>query len=192
VGDYLLTVGLPPQPAAPRPGVFTTHREGPLGRDLYCECSVDSTLLEPGGVVRGAVSLTNVSEARGRSLRVSLVQMETQRPDGTSPVSWEVGRYTYNITGTTTEGEPEPFDLVLPRDLALTFTSARISARWFLEVGLHGLFADQALMSIPVTLLPPGSLPQGSRVQAERVVSRCGAPPRAATGSTTTTRATPW
>ena len=162
-GRYVVEV-VPPVRAgtAPRPGLFATTREGPLGRELYAECSLDSVLLEPGGVVQGRVSLSNVAGARVERVTAALAMSETQRVDGYT-YDWVLGRYEFVLhEGAVADGEAIPFGLALPRNLPLTQRTAFLDLKWTLEIRAEGPWRTRDLLAIPVTLVPAGTLPSGS------------------------------
>ncbi len=162
VGRYVIEV-TPGRVAgvSARPGVFASTRDGPQGKSLYAECSLDSSLLEPGGVVRGSVSFSNLRSSRIERVTAALVLSETQHPDGEYR-TWVQGRYEFVLhEGEVIEGESIPFGLFLPSSLPLTSHSALVDASWRLEIGVEGGWNSSTLLSIPVVLLPSGSLPPG-------------------------------
>lgn len=160
VGRYVIDVAQGPVAGVgARPGLFATSREGPRGKSLYAECSLDSTLLEPGGVVRGSVSFSNVRASAVERVTAALVLSETQR-SGPYRNDWVQGRYEFVIhEGEAFEGEAIPFGLSLPRSLPVTVRSAMIEVGWSLEIGVEGGWSSSTLLAIPVMLLPVGSLP---------------------------------
>lgn len=160
VGRYVIDVAQGPVAGVgARPGLFATSREGPRGKSLYAECSLDSTLLEPGGVVRGSVSFSNVRASTVERVTAALVLSETQR-SGPYRNDWVQGRYEFVIhEGEAFEGEAIPFGLSLPRSLPVTMRSAMIEVGWSLEIGVEGGWSSSTLLAIPVMLLPVGSLP---------------------------------
>ncbi len=160
VGRYAIEVS--PGPVAgvgARPGLFATSREGPQGKGLYAECSLDSTLLEPGGVVRGSLSFSNVRASSVERVTAALVLSESQHASGYHH-DWVQGRYEFVLhEGEAFEGEAIPFGLSLPRSLPITLRSSLVDVRWSLEIGVEGGWSASTLLAIPVMMLPVGSLP---------------------------------
>jgi hypothetical protein len=160
-GRYAVEV----QPAAvvgvsAQPQLFATARRGPQGKELYAECSLDSVLLEPGGVVRGSLSLSNVSATRVERVTAALSLSEVQHAGGYRR-SWVQGRYDFVLhEGRVADGEPIPFGLALPRSLPVSGRTRLVDVAWTLDIAAEGAWRTSTLLSIPVTLLPPGSLPR--------------------------------
>ncbi|MFO0645485.1 MAG: hypothetical protein U0326_04550 [Polyangiales bacterium] len=160
VGRYVIDVAQGPiAGVGARPGLFATSREGPHGKSLYAECSLDSTLLEPGGVVRGSVSFSNVRTSTVERVTAALVLSEAQHASGYRH-DWVQGRYEFVLhEGEVFEGEAIPFGLSLPRSLPVTMRTAMIEVGWSLEIGVEGGWSSSTLLAIPVMMLPVGSLP---------------------------------
>jgi hypothetical protein len=91
---YIVNVVAPPSKMTGVPGSYCSDGAGPQGKALYLEASLDSTVIDHDGAVRGAVSVANVEHHRVRRLEIALAVNE--RPNDRSGL-YESQRYVLTL-----------------------------------------------------------------------------------------------
>jgi hypothetical protein len=145
-------VATPSAPPPPMPRVFATHATGPRGKDAYVECSLDDVRMEPGGVVTGAVSFSNVKSTRIGHVELAFVATEVVRlsQDGDEYKS-EGSRWVATILDRPPlEGESIPFRLKVPVETPPTFAGALSRLEWRLAVIGHVTLGRDVTLEIPI------------------------------------------
>ena len=150
---YVVPVVLPPSaPRSASPGVFCTDSRGPRERVLYAEASLDDVVVEPGGVVTGAVSFNNTAFRRMRGVEVAFVSKITAIASGTT---WETHRYAAPVcSGTPPESEAVPFRVRVPSDVTPEFATPWARVAWHLEVAIDTGWSREVLLAIPIRVVP--------------------------------------
>lgn len=151
--QYAVTVMPPPAAAQASPWVFRSHEGEARGTDLYAECALSQVAVSPGGVLRGQLSLGNVSHHRVRAVTVSFVARETTyRPYARQH---ELARYTARVfEGSPGDQHALPFALRLAPDAPCSFAATLGHLEWALEVAVQHTLTERQLLSIPLTVLP--------------------------------------
>lgn len=152
---YVIHVAPTPVPVPPRAArIFASAPEGPVAQKLYLEASLDGTWLEPGGVLSGAVSLSNVRRARVRGVDVHFVALERDLDESRSAT--EARRYTLRICdGEPREAEPAKFRACLPREAPAGWRGALSELVWFLDIMADVAWGDDVGLRIPILVVPP-------------------------------------
>jgi hypothetical protein len=156
-------------PVAPRPSPLPIGGEarivasanGPQAGRVYAEVSIDRDVLEPGGAVSGAVSVSNTLAHRVRRVLLSLIAVE--RIGGPNPaVASSVFRSAVLVEGPPPEGEPVPFQFPIPDRTAPTFKARSFALDWQLSVRVDVAFGEDTIVTIPlaVTHTPAGTAPR--------------------------------
>lgn len=157
---------LPPAPApAPTPGLFCNRPGGPQGRSLYMEASLESTRVALGGVVHGAVSLSNLESNRVRRVEVAFVVRE--RPLVKSELSTlEVARYSsVLVDGAPQESHPVRFALRVPHAAPAAFQSQLVEVYWVLEIRAVIAWGTDEVIQVPMEVHAPAPVTAGSPSQ---------------------------
>ena len=159
-------------PFAPTPQTVVTAMEGPRGTAPYVEASYDSTTLEIGGELAGAVSIANVLHTKIRGVDLELIGTELPRAGIGSYVSrrlrWRI------FDGAPPEGQPIPFRVSLTHDLGIGVIGNVFELTWHLEVTVDVAWDFDAKLRTPVTLVPAGS--STPSVRGGRAAARWVAP----------------
>ena len=165
---------MPAEVASPptEPRVYSSDPEGPRGKERHIELSLASTWVRLGGVVSGAVALTNLARGSRTSLVIGL-RAEQSLYYPTRPFRSVVWGH-YQIDGTVAEpreGEMIPFRFALPIDahpgyLQLPRPGGRpglTALSWMLEIRAGGGWGSDTIMRVPFLVLPrsdrPGDAP---------------------------------
>ena len=164
-GEFDIVAGPPKyDPPDDSPAMYGTHPKGPKGNDLALECSLDRSVIEPGGEIRGMVALTNLASHRVQLLSVALVSLETIRRDGRRKEVHEAERFVLqqSVPVGTVDGEPIPFQMRIPDSVSPSWSSASFRCSglwdldWYLEVEAHVAWSRNIKLTIPVTMVPRG------------------------------------
>jgi hypothetical protein len=145
-------VATPTAPPPPMPRVFATRQAGPRGNEPYVECSLDDVRMEPGSVVTGAVSFSNVKSARVSKVELAFVATEVVRlaQDGDEHRN-EGHRWVATILDRPPrESESIPFRLKVPNDTPPTFSGALSRLEWRLAVVGHVTLGRDVQLEIPI------------------------------------------
>jgi len=158
--DLHVVSGAVEGPNTSRPGLYSTAPEGPRAKELSVELSLASHALVPGGEVQGSIALYNVAHHAYRGVRVGIVGLEISHDDtGRERARVTAHRYAMGLPlGRVSEGQGIPFRMRLPADLTPSTRSVLWSLHWTLEVRVDLVWASDVLLSVPVTILPPGSV----------------------------------
>lgn len=156
--------------AAPMAQVFATSTSGPVGRRPYAEASLGSTLVEPGGVVRGRVALSNTAYNQYRALRLSLVAIETATSIAVRTMHDVVRRWTVPLTAAQ-DDVPIELALQLPTGLIPGFVSGGVELSWALEIRIDTAWAIDTKLWIPLEVRATG----GSSAEEVAVPQSVGA-----------------
>jgi len=162
--QYTLPVVVPDAAAPEDRPVIRASADGPQPGKVYAEVSIDHDVLGPGGIIAGAVSVSNTAAHRVRRVVASLVARETIH----SPelVSYVVDRHTVILVdGAPGEGEAVPFRMRLPEGVVRTFAARTFELEWNLTVRVVVAFAEDAIVVIPLSIVPgaPAALRPGGR-----------------------------
>jgi hypothetical protein len=149
-------------PVAPRPVAFTpTPRtclsalEGPKGTTPFIELSLDSTTLEIGGELAGAVSVANTGHGSIRGVDLELTSVEV--PVGGTG-SHEARRVRWRLLdGPPGEGQSIPFRVALNRGVGVGLMTPMFQLQWYVEVVVDVVWGADARLRAPVTLVPPAT-----------------------------------
>jgi hypothetical protein len=170
--DTTRTFGLnvepdPSQLRAPPPsqGVWSSRPAGPLPRQPHAEISLGSTTLVPGGVLQGALALSNTHFNQYRQLEIRLVAIE----HGAVVVGRVVKRWHLPLDRPG-ENEPLPFYFRLPDVLRPAFRFRTVSVRWQLEFVVDVAWKSDPTLAIPVAILPREFTPEDASREAPLAV----------------------
>ncbi len=142
-----------PTAIEPKPGSFCTHDGGPRGTDLYVEAALDSVTIAAGGVLAGAISISNVAHHRVRAVDVLFHALE--RPKHPRAGALESQAFRARIhDGSPDDAAPLPFRIRLPLEAVPGFESQAISLHWQLEVRARVAWGSDAVLLVPITVLP--------------------------------------
>jgi hypothetical protein len=127
-------------------------------RAPYVEVSYESTVLEVGGEVRGAVSVANTifSTIRGVSLTLSAWVVPCRVfPTSQSPGPPRLAaRHSWTLyRGVPLDGEPIPFRATLPRDLSVSFVGTLFEVQYRSTVHVDVAWERDVEVSTPVTIV---------------------------------------
>lgn len=149
---YVVNVVAPPSRAAGESGLYSTDVSGPQGKALYLEASLDSTVIDHAGGVRGAVSVANVSHHRIRRIDLSLVVNE--RPRDRSSAASEAVRYVVTVReGAPGEGEAIPFHGKIPEKSPPSFVGSIVEVGWHLEIRAVVALGSDVTLQIPIEVV---------------------------------------
>jgi len=186
--DRRQSFGVPMAPAArdggPTPQIFVSSLEGPRGTTPFLELALESTTLEIGGVLEGAVSISNTQHVSIRALDLALVAEEASSQ---SSFTYDAPRHRWRIhDGQPSEGQSVPFRIALPRNLQVGFAIPIFEVRWALDVVAEVVWGRDATLRAPVTLVP-GRMTRPAK-DASRWVAPVGRERRSLTWSTVADR----
>jgi hypothetical protein len=166
------------------PRILVSSLDGPRGATPFLELALDSSTIEIGGVLAGAVSTSNTLQTSIRALDLFLVAIESSTQ---SSFSYEVRRARWRIhDGQPGEGQSIPFRVALPRDLQVAFAAPNFQVSWALDVVADVVWGFDATLRSPVTLVPPSTAPHGD--EGSRWVAPVGRERRAIAWSTVADR----
>jgi hypothetical protein len=178
---FMIPVAPRPAQFPPTPQTFLSTLEGPKGTAPFLEVSLDSTTLEIGGELAGAVSVSNTRRASIRGVDLVLVGTEraTQGYGSTEAlrVRWRL------LEGPPEEGSPVPFRVVLGRGIGIGLVGSLFELTWHLEAIADVVWGLDARLFMPVTLVPPAAEAAG-RKDPRRWVAPVGRERRALTWAT--------
>jgi len=182
--SFALPVGPAARDGGPTPQSFVSSLEGPRGSTPFLELALESTTLEIGGVLAGAVSTSNTQNATIRALDLVLVAVEASAQ---SSFTYDAPRHRWRIfDGQPSEGQAVPFRIALPRNLQVGFAIPIFEVRWALDVVAEVVWGRDATLRAPVTLVP-GRITRPEKETA-RWVAPVGRERRAITWSTVADR----
>jgi hypothetical protein len=143
-----------------KPSIVSSS-DGPQPGQVYVEATIDRSVLEPGGEIAGAVSVSNTAAHRIRRVIVSLVSIEwTREPRRVLAAGTRLSAIL--VDGTPPEGEPSHFKLRVPEVASPTLRGRSFTLDWQLEVRVDLAFSEDLLLHVPlvVKLPPPGEPPR--------------------------------
>jgi hypothetical protein len=182
--SFAVPVGAPARDFGATPQSFVSSLEGPRGSTPFLELALESTALEIGGVVAGAVSTSNTQHATIRALDLVLVGIEASAQ---SSYAYDAPRHRWRIhDGQPSEGQSVPFRVALPRNLQVGFATPIFEVRWTLDVIAEVVWGRDVTLRVPVTLVP-GRITQPAK-GAARWVAPVGRERRGITWSTVAER----
>lgn len=148
------------------PGVFSSDPEGPGGKEPHVELSLASTWTRVGGVVSGAIALSNTAYQRYSEIKVGLVGVETLY-DGVTTLdggdTHEHARYTISLPAEqAADGVMIPFRFRVPDEVAPEYRRTPrpdgklgLSAlRWELEATVGIRWGGDIRLRFPFRVLP--------------------------------------
>lgn len=158
------------------PQVLVSSLDGPHGTTPFLELSLESSTLEIGGTLAGAVSTSNTRQTQIRALDLFLVSIEASTQ---TSFSYVVRKARWRIhDGQPEEGQSIPFRVALPRDLQVAFTAPNFQVSWALEVVADVVWGFDATLRAPVKVVPPDT-GAGGGSRAPRWVAPVGRERRA-------------
>ncbi|WP_394832956.1 hypothetical protein LVJ94_41290 [Pendulispora rubella] len=156
--NYVIPMGwIPGMPAPMVPAVFHSL-SGHAGNRPYIEISLESTVVEYQGNVRGRVSMTNASNVS--SVTVQAIRSETIHggvPLEIPLVGGALGQ------GPPPEGESFPFRLTLPPNATPSYRGWLFEVRWYIEIVAYLLSGATEVVRAPIQILPPSGQPPPPR-----------------------------
>jgi hypothetical protein len=173
-GTFAVPVVSPPvaQGHDPQPQTVVSSLEGPRGTEPYVEVSYDSTVVEIGGVLAGAVSVGNLGNRPVRGVSLELVAVERTRQGHAS----KFRRARWRIhDGGARDGEPMPFRVRVPRELSVPIEAHLFEVSFSLQVVVDVAWGSDVKVRTPVTLVPAQTDARAS-ARAEAKASRWVAP----------------
>lgn len=139
--------------------VFCSNNNDSHGALPRAECTLDTLVSHPGGVLSGRLALRDINSIFARSVKsfeLSLISAEhsVRDPD---PPRYEVSRCTVSLSKETQQrlldGASVSFELPLPSDLSPCLTGELGALRWSLELSAcYGIFSRRPLLSFPIEL----------------------------------------
>jgi len=172
VAKFILNVGHPKaEPVEPRPQIYSTAPEGPVGNQPVLEVSLATDTVPLGGTLDVAVGIANADTTRFRGVRVAIVALETRFDDskvdrGTASIQ----RYQIQVPMLkATAGLP--FRIQLP-DVPPTIRSRLFHLDWALDVVGVVAFGSDVAMRVPLVLVPKG----GVRIRQRLAPAPVGSP----------------
>jgi hypothetical protein len=179
---FMIPVAPRPAPFAPTPRTFLSTLEGPKGTAPFIEVSLDSTTLEIGGELAGAVSIANTRLASIRGVDLYLVGTE-RTTQGYGSV--EARRLRWRLLDRSPEeAMPVPFRVSLGRGIGIGLVAHLFELSWHLEVVADVVWGFDARLRVPVTLVAPATGATSARKDARRWVAPVGRARRALTWAT--------
>lgn len=137
-----------------KPVLFSSRPEGPSANEPHLEGSLTSNSLVPGGIVSGAIALSNVAFTRYAGLRLALVGMEWVTIGGRQSEN-EAQRYEIDIPlDKPREGEPYQFRMRLPDRVPVSYRHGMWSLTWYFECKAQIRWSHDLILRLPVTVLP--------------------------------------
>ncbi|MCG8420623.1 MAG: hypothetical protein MJE77_22110 [Proteobacteria bacterium] len=137
-----------------RPILFSSQPEGPSANEPHIEGSLSGDLLPAGGLISGAVALSNVDYARYTGLRLSLIGLEWIQIGARQSES-EAHRYEIFLPlDEPKEGKPYQFRMRLPAHVPVTHRDQDWHLLWFFECKAHIRWAQDIVLRLPVTVVP--------------------------------------
>jgi hypothetical protein len=186
--SFAVPMGPAVHDGGPTPQSFVSSLEGPRGSTPFLELALESTTLEIGGVLEGAVSISNTHNATIRALDLALVAEEAAAQ---SSFTYDAPRHRWRIhDGQPSEGQSVPFRIALPRFLQVGFAIPIFEVKWALDVIAEVVWGRDATLRAPVTLVP-GRITRPAKGDAARWVAPVGRERRGSPGRPSPT-ATAW
>jgi hypothetical protein len=191
---FMVAMAAAPEPFAPTPRTIVSTLEGPRGTTPFLEAALESTTVEAGGDLAGAVSVANTRSARIRGVDLYLVCTERARA-GTGVV--EQRRVRWRILDTPPEeGKPIHFRVRLRPGIGVDMRKCHLfEATWHLEVVVDQFWGLDTKLRVPIHIVgaPAATVsgPRGARArEAEpgRWVAPVGRERRALTWATIANR----
>jgi hypothetical protein len=166
------------------PQSFVSSLDGPRGSTPFIELALESTTLEIGGVLVGAVSISNTQHASIRAVDLALVALEASAQ---SSYTYDAPRHRWRIhDGPPSEGHAVPFRIAIPSNLQVGFATSIFEVRWTLDVVAEVVWGRDVTLRAPVTLVPGRIAPPEK--DGARWVAPVGRERRALTWSTVADR----
>lgn len=142
-------------------GTYGSHPDGPKGDELTVECSIADRVLEPKGILEGAIALGNVAFHRVNRVSLSLVGVEVvHNPKRSRRDVNDARRFTMElaIPPDIIDGQSIPFRMRLPERMDPSFKSVLWELIWVLDVQAHVSWGRDVKLRIPLLAIPPGSV----------------------------------
>ncbi len=137
-----------PDPA--RPQTFTSQVGDYRGEDPVVELSIEDDQLFPGGNLRGAVAVTGLGSRRVRRVELVAATLESPRVySAAGPTDVDRRRWVVR-EGRPDEGQAIAFNVGVPKDLALPFSSPFIQVDHWLEARVVVAFGRDVLLRAPI------------------------------------------
>ncbi len=148
--------------------------DGPRVGQIYAEVSIDRDVVEPGGVISGAVSVANTGAHRIRRVTTSLVATEDIFLHGAQrvqrhgvafgPYAYQAQRFGITVAeGSPPETFPIPFAIRVPPQIMASLSASSFRWTWHLETRVVVAFSDDVVVNIPLSIDRP---PAGTRPRA--------------------------
>lgn len=152
------------EPIKAEPSLFSSDPAGPTAREPHVEGSLASAVIDPGGVVEGALALNNVEWNAYSSVDVGLVGIEQVTFRGQTSAKTEALRYGLEIPiESPKDGESIPFSFRVPSSLAPSHGSLIWNLSWAFEVCVRVKWRSDVWFRVPVTVVPAATSQEGPR-----------------------------
>ena len=150
--SFSIPVAAPAVPFTPTPQTVLSTREGPQGTTPFIEASFDSTTLEVGGKLTGAISVVNTGHSTIRGVDLLLVATESPRR-GFGSVESQRLRWRIH-DGPPEEGKTMPFRIAPGHALGGAGVTGRLfELRWVVEVVVDVAWGPNAVLRAPLTVV---------------------------------------
>lgn len=144
------------------PSLFSSDPAGPTAREPHVEGSLASAVIDPGGVVEGALALNNVEWNAYTSIDVGLVGIEQVSFKGQTSSKTEALRYGLEIPiESPKDGESIPFSFRVPSTLPPSHGSLIWNLSWAFEVRVRVKWRSDVWFRVPVTVVPAATSHDG-------------------------------
>jgi hypothetical protein len=172
--NFVIPVVLPPSELEAAPIVFSSNPDGPVAGEPHVEASLANTNLQAGGVLRGAVALSNVATSRYFGIQVRLRGRQVSKVRRSRTTSWCFD-YTLNLPDREIhEGKPVPFSMQIPA-VHPTTQGEHFALSWVLEVRARRRLARDLVVRAPVVVWPRDDA-AGARGKKRLVPPTVGSP----------------
>ncbi len=151
---------------------FTSQAGEYRGEEPVIEMSLDDTVLEPGGTIRGAIAVTGLGSRRVRRVEIACCTHE-------AAVVWsaagprDVSKSTWKLLETRpAEGEATRFNLRIPNEIAPAFRSPFIHVSHYLEARVVVAFGKDVVLRAPIRIAPLAEARHAAAQAAAPLVGR--------------------
>ncbi len=172
--SFVIPVVQPPAEGEETPFVFSSDPSGPAAGEPHVEASLANTNLRPGGMLHGAVALSNVATSRYFGLQVHLRGRQVANVRGSRNASW-CFEYTLNLPDKDIrEGAPAQYSMRIP-EVQPTVRGEHFALSWVVEVRARRRLARDVVIRAPVVMLPRDPTAQ-ARARKRAVPPTVGSP----------------
>jgi hypothetical protein len=152
--DLCVVRGRGPEPPE-QPALFSSDPSGPRAQEPHVEGSLATSVVEPGGVVAGALALGNVAHNAYVGLEVGLVSTEAVLVDGEVRALAEATRFALSLPAEgLVDGASVPFRFRIPDTAAPTLSATLARLDWSFFVTAKIRWRSDITMYVPVVVVP--------------------------------------